>query len=302
MTDTNTMLTFSVGNAKLTGGDTYIFSLPAGHTCPAAEICQSRADKVTGKIIDGPNTQFRCYATLPENLFKNVRESRWKNLELLQKAKTAIGMASLIESALLSKKNIKLVRFHQSGDFFNQEYFDAWFLVAQRHPEWTVYGYTKMLPLWIKRLGSIPSNFKLVASRGGKYDNLIETYHLRSALVVYSQQAAAARGLQVDHDDSHVWNYDKDFAIVIHGTQPAGSEAGKAWYKIAKHGKGGYKSDYFAHYEKHGKSKVKIVTGKHLHVPVVSIKPVSHPKVNGLRAVVIRNKAGRIKIHSPMNG
>jgi len=38
---------------------------------------------------------------------------------------------------------------------------------------------------------------------------------------------ANAAGLEVDHDDSHCFG-DKPFALLVHGTQPKGSEAGKA--------------------------------------------------------------------------
>ncbi len=160
-------------------------------------------------------------------------------------------MANLIEQALIVKRKIKLVRFHQSGDFFSQAYFDAWLMVAINHPEWIVYGYTKALPYWVKRLHSIPPNFKLVASRGGTHDYLIEMFGLRSVRVVLSEREAKRKcKLPIDHDDTHVWKHNGDFAIVIHGTQPAGSKAGKAWYKIARHGKGGYNADYFKHKDK----------------------------------------------------
>ena len=243
-------LTFSKGNAKLKG-DTAILSLPAGHTCPFAKDCRSCADRVTGKIKNGPHTKFRCYATTAECIFSVVRKSRWNNFELIRQAKTVIGMANLIEQALIVKKNVKLVRFHQSGDFFSQAYFDAWLTVAQNHPEWIFYGYTKALPYWVKRLNVIPANFKLVASRGGTHDSLIEMFGLRSARVVLSEREARRKWkLQIDHDDTHCWKYDKDFAIVIHGTQPKGSKAGKAWQKIKTTGKGGYKADYFGYKKK----------------------------------------------------
>ena len=237
------LLNFQHGNAKLEK-DTAILSLPAGHTCPFAKECRSSSDRATGKIKDGPDTRFRCYATGAEALFPKIRESRWRNFELIQSAGTVIGMANLIETSLAGKRTIKLVRFHQSGDFFKQSYFDAWLLFAQQHPELTVYGYTKALPFWVKRLHAIPANMKLVASRGGTHDNLIPMFGLRSAKVVLSVAEAEAQGLEIDHDDTHVWKYDKDFAILIHGTQPAGSEAGKAWYQICKVQKiGGYKSE-----------------------------------------------------------
>ena len=35
-------------------------------------------------------------------------------------------------------------------------------------------------------------------------------------------------GLDVDHDDSHAMRYGPDFALLLHGVQPAGSDAGRA--------------------------------------------------------------------------
>ena len=290
-------LTFTLGNAKLKR-DTAVLSLPAGWTCPFAKDCRSCVNRTTGKTQDGPHAKIRCYAVTAECLFKNIRESRWHNFELLKSAKTAIGMAKLIEDALVVKRNIKLVRFGQSGDFYSQAYFDAWLMVAKQHPEWIVYGYTKALPYWVRRLGEIPSNMKIVASRGGTHDYMIEMFGLRSARVVLSEREARRKWkLPIDHDDTHVWKYDGDFAILIHGTQPAGSKAGKAWYKISKHGRGGYKSDYFAHYEKGKKvwkpaPKKKIVPKR---IPVLRIKGIvrdiaSLPKFNGMRAIITKGK------------
>lgn len=290
-------LYFSRGNAKL-DKSVAVFSLPAGHTCPFAKDCRSQSDRVTGKITDGKHCQFRCYATLAENLFPKVRANRWNNLELIKNAKTVIGMANLIEQALIIRRNVKLVRFHQSGDFFSLPYFDAWLLVARQHPEWTFYGYTKALPLWVARLGSIPANFKLVASRGGTHDTLISEHKLRSARVVFTEKTAKRLGLEIDHDDSHVWNYDKDFAILLHGTQPAGSKAGKAWYQIKNHGPGGYYADYFHADAKHKAkaAKAKAKRNKVYHFTSESIKRrlgerwKFTPKLNGMR-VVLTGKA-----------
>lgn len=236
-------LSVSRGNAKLKN-DTVIFSLPSGYTCKFAKLCKSHCNRITGKIEDGPDTEFRCYAVTPEALFPTVRESRWNNLNLIKQAKTIIGMANLIESPLIAKKNIKLVRIHSSGDFFTQAYFDAWLLVAKENPNLIFYGYTKALPYWVKRLNQIPSNMKLVASYGGTHDNLISTFQLRSVKVVFSKYQARKLKLQLDHDDTLCWKGDKDFAILLHGTQPKGSLACKSWQKI-KNTTGGYKTNYF---------------------------------------------------------
>jgi hypothetical protein len=238
-------LSFGMGNAKL-GKETAIFSLPAGHACPAALLCQSRADKVTGKIKDGLRTVFRCYAASAENLFSNVRKSRWNNFEALQ-GKSVDEMASLL-NASLPKRNTKLCRIHSSGDFFSQAYFDAWVKVARLNPEIIFYGYTKMVPFLVKRKFELPSNFRFVASYGGKFDSLIATHSLRSAKVINDESLAG--GLPIDDDDSHVWNYDGDFALVIHGQQPKGSQLAKVVRARKMAGNGGYKSDYFHHYKK----------------------------------------------------
>jgi hypothetical protein len=247
-----TLLSFARGNAKLEK-TTAIFSLPAGFTCPAAMLCLSRADKLTGKITDGPKTQFRCYAANSENLFPNVRKSRWANFEKL-KGKSIAEMATLIEASI-PRKNITLVRIHSSGDFFNQDYFDAWLLVASRNPHQTFYAYTKALNFWVSRLKSIPENFKLVASRGGRYDNLIEAYKLRNVTVVFTKGEARKMKLPIDHDDTFAWRENKNFALLLHGTQPKGSQAALAWQQIKTTGGGGYKADYF------GKGKVTATKG-----------------------------------------
>jgi len=240
-------LKFSKGNAKL-GKHTAVFSLPAGHTCAGAHLCLSMVGKDTGKLVDGPQCQFRCYAATSEAMFPNVRRSRWANLDLL-KGKSIRAMADLIKESL-PVKGISLVRVHASGDFFSQDYFDAWLMVAREMPNLTFYAYTKMLPLWVRRRNVIPANFKLVASLGGKFDRLVAQYDLRSVRVVFSTAEALRLGLQIDHDDTLAWDSDKSFALLLHGAQPAKSNAAIALSKLRAKGQGGYKADYFGHYKK----------------------------------------------------
>lgn len=81
--------------------------------------------------------------------------------------------------------------------------------------------------MWIAPLprNLIPSNFRLTASEGGKRDHLIAEYGLETSKVVFSIEEAAALGLQIDHDDSHAYDGSNSFALLIHGTQAAGSAA-----------------------------------------------------------------------------
>ncbi len=212
------------GNAKLNHP---YFSLPAGYTCPFANVCKSfvnrdRSDfKSSGmKIMD--TGDIRCYAASAELAYPAVQNSRWRNFDLLQEFKGDVkGMADLIERSLeYNGKNFTLFRIHESGDFFSQEYFDAWLEVIKNNPSIKFYAYTKALPYWVARLGQIPPNFKLTASKGGKYDNLIDEYGLKYSQIVNTPEEAKALRLPIDVDDSLAYNSDKSFALLLHGVQP----------------------------------------------------------------------------------
>ena len=246
------MLKFSKSNAKLK--NIISVSLSSGWSCPFANECYSKADMQTGKITDGKNTKFRCFSASQESLYPAVRMQRKHNFELMKSLKTTDQMIEMIQSSLpkISKNgNGSIVRLHVAGDFFNQMYFDAWLAVAKNNPDRTFYAYTKSLQYWVERLGDIPVNFKLNASKGGKLDHMIEQYGLKYAEVVFSEQEAAEKGLEIDHDDSHAYAYEHSFALLIHGTQPKGTMAAKAKSKLAKEGWTGY-------HKKQGRKKVMI--------------------------------------------
>jgi hypothetical protein len=148
-------------------------------------------------------------------------------------------MSDLIQQSL---PDSKWVRIHASGDYFNQNYFDAWLTVAKNNPNILFYGYTKAIPLWVKRLKSIPKNFKLTASYGGTHDHLIKQYNLRYSLVVKSPEEAKELGLEIDHDDKLAYGGKKSFALLLHGQQKAGSKWSTAWSNLKKRNMGGYGS------------------------------------------------------------
>lgn len=236
------LLKFGKGNAKL-GKKVYTFSLPSGFTCPSALECLSKADRLSGKIKDGPQTKFRCFSASQESLYKNVRASRWKNFELLRNGG---GEAELLNLSIPKKADI--IRIHVAGDFYNQDYFNAWIAVATLNPNKLFYFYTKSLNYWLNKIdyvgdghkpGSV-ANFVPTASYGGRHDNLIAEHNLRSAVVVYSKAEAKKLRLEIDHDDTHAMKHGKDFALIIHGVQPKGSEASKALQKLKENGFTGY--------------------------------------------------------------
>lgn len=227
-------LKFGAGNAKL-NRKIATFSLPAGHSCPFARDCLSKAGRGSGKIRDGKHTQFRCFAASQEATYPNVRENRWHNLDII-KGRSVNQISDAIRRSLPVSD---IVRVHVSGDFFSQVYFDAWIDIARNNPMTIFYAYTKALRFWVARLDRIPTNFKLIASRGGREDYLIDQYGLRCAEVVFSQAEAVEKGLEIDHDDSLAIYGTQSFALLLHGTQPKGSEAAKAWASL-KYSVGGY--------------------------------------------------------------
>jgi len=222
------MLNLSKGNAKL-GKGTLVFSLPAGKTCPGALQCKSfAAVDINGKrsIVDGQETIFRCFAASTEVQYDQVFNNRADNMQQVVNALQDGSAVDLINDSiqLNRTKNTKLVRIHESGDFFSGVYLDAWIQVAQRNPDLKFYAYTKTLPLFLYL--KLPENFFITASKGGKYDHFIDQFE-RHSVVVADEQEAESLGLEIDHDDSHCFG-DKPFALLVHGTQPKGSALGAA--------------------------------------------------------------------------
>ena len=162
-----------------------------------------------------------------------MRAARHWNYELLRR-ETEYEMFKRIQASL--PKKAEIIRIHVSGDFYNQKYFDAWVFLAQNKPETTFYAYTKSLPYWIATMYEIPQNLKLIASAGGRNDELITEYNLREATIVLSLEEADMLDLDIDHTEEIAIQSDESFALLIHGTQPKGSESSKAIQELKKNG------------------------------------------------------------------
>mgnify|MGYP003338903018 CR=1 FL=1 len=232
----SSLLKFSRNNAKLS--NRLIFNLPAGFTCPFAKSCRTISDPKTGKITDlqrgNDQKTFRCFAASSESRSPSARTLRWHNYNLLREESLYSMRDLIVDSIIKASKKIanpdKLCRIHESGDFFSHNYMHAWFLAANKFPKMKFYAFTKSLDYWFDMYCHIPSNVYLTASRGGALDYMIDKFpkiFYRSSQVVYTQQEADDLGLEVDHDDSHCFG-NKPFALLVHGTQPAGSEASKS--------------------------------------------------------------------------
>jgi hypothetical protein len=198
------------------------FDLPAGWTCPFADKCLSMADRNTGKITDGDNCQFRCYASSIEAFSPNASSNHWDNFDAIRSFQlSSDDIAKIIGDAIPNKT--KVVRLHASGDFFSRNYFDAWVKIAEQHPQIQFFGYTKGLQ-YVN--ADKPDNFNLVYSYGGKLDS--KHTNEPACYVVPDKNTANELGIPVacdnnEWDDFHAIIEGRTFALELHGTQPAKS-------------------------------------------------------------------------------
>jgi hypothetical protein len=227
-------LKFSKENAKLQGQGILTFNLPAGFSCPGARECKAFADPDTGTITDGPCQRHRCYMATLECAYPNLRRLVWHNFNLLTLARETDKQSELLEMSF-PRAGWRGVRIHTDGDFFSLAYFRAWMGMAERHPGLFFYAYTKSLNFWVseEQMGRIPTNMTLTASRGGKYDKMIDQHGLREAIVVHHPDDAERMHLEIDHDDKLAQNPRvKRFALLLHGMGPKGSKHAAALKKM----------------------------------------------------------------------
>lgn len=123
------MLRFSPANAKirtlrevaslqefLSGKrKVYSFDILSGHTCPYAKDCKSMAvEQSDGRrvIVDGPDTDFRCFSASQEVLFTNLYRMRKANTEIVEIAARdgAEVAAEALQAAMPS--NAGIIRIH----------------------------------------------------------------------------------------------------------------------------------------------------------------------------------------------
>jgi hypothetical protein len=172
-------------------GIVYEWNLPSGFSCPSALECLVKVDRKTGKF-DNKSKAYRCYSAMQER-FPAVREHRWKNFDFLRK-----GGKPIIPT------KAKAIRIHMSGDFYSQDYFDMWLQICLENPEVEFWAYTKSLNYWVNRLHNTPNNLILTASKGGKFDNLIDEHGLKNVEIIKSKDKAKGRPIDICDDQARL--------------------------------------------------------------------------------------------------
>lgn len=86
-----------------------------------------------------------------------------------------------------------VVRIHDSGDFYSEDYLDCWLEIAWRNPRVLFYCYTKSVSLFRAVIGW-PTNFLWCYSLGGREDHLLDLSFDRHAEVFPTVEALHAAG------------------------------------------------------------------------------------------------------------
>ena len=110
------MIEVKKGNLKLSK-KVGVWTLPAGH-----EVC--------GRACKG------CYAIKAQVQYKQALAYRIRNYD-------ASKLESFPED--LDLKGCSIIRVHESGEFYSQEYINKWVKIAKRNPRTMFFAYTKRL-------------------------------------------------------------------------------------------------------------------------------------------------------------
>ena len=211
-------LKWTEGNSKLTstsGASSYRilgYGIPADYaferdgyrmnTCPSALACRGV-----------------CYAKQGRYTMPNVAAARRHNLDTYLADRDAFIAGAIADLAKYATR-YNVVRVHDSGDFFEQDYLDAWATIARAHPGIIFYAYTKSLDL---SFTGIPSNLRITQSVGGRHDALIDPDFSHARIFADTEEAIATMAADgyVDGSESDVPAIEGlvRIGLVYHGTR-----------------------------------------------------------------------------------
>ncbi len=188
-------------------------------TCPSAGVCKSY-----------------CYAGLTGTyLFSKSMVKHARNLQFL--LDDAFGFATQLVQEIKGKRNLRAIRWNDSGDFFNSHYWTIARAVMEALPNIRFYAYSKRVAFFkeLQAHKALPANFTVVFSFGGMEDHLIDTQNDRHAKVFSSRGILRAAGYSDGtHTDRLATNpaFQK-IGLVIHGNHKAMPKYRKIIKKVA---------------------------------------------------------------------
>lgn len=210
-----TNLKWTEGNAKLVKTDgsgsnmtfrVLGFGIPAdynfdgGNTCPGANACRGV-----------------CYAKQGRYMMANVMNARKHNLNFFNGFGAHSFVCAAIADLTRFVKRYNVVRIHDSGDFFSQEYLNAWKAIAAAFPSVIFYAYTKSLHLDIET--DKPLNLRIVQSLGGKYDARVNLSLSHARIFSTDADRIAAGYIDGNVNDMPAILGEVNIGLVYHGVK-----------------------------------------------------------------------------------
>lgn len=167
------------------------------------KMCISDGNTKIGRVMNVSNMpilscgnckecMFLCYDIKACNQYPNtVIDARMRNLVILQRDRDEYFRR--IEEKINRRKKNKYFRWHVAGDILDLDYFDRMVGIADRHPEFVFWTYTKMYGIvneWtcVNYNREIPRNLHIMFSewRGMPMDN---PFHFPEFRVVFKNEA-----------------------------------------------------------------------------------------------------------------
>jgi hypothetical protein len=165
------------------------------NTCPGATACRAV-----------------CYAKQGRYLMPAVQLARQGNLA----ATLSETFVEDMVKALKKSRTYNVVRIHDSGDFYNQEYLDKWASIARAIPDKIFYAYTKAHHL---DFGGIPDNLRVVRSLGGRWDKMVNLTESHSRIFATEQARIDAGYVDGNVNDIPAIEGETRIGLVYHGVR-----------------------------------------------------------------------------------
>jgi len=187
----------SSNNAKLKAEKIASFGLVAGITCPGAAKC---------------NSNRFCYAQNGRYIMSQAMSVRVENFLASKQNHFVTSITVLLKSL---PKNWLVIRLHDSGDFYSQEYVDKWEQIISKNKDKFFYAYTKSLNLNLDKLISL-KNALIIQSEGGKFDHKIN-YDLPHAKIFRNERELVEAGyIDASNSDLRAIKSVK-IGLIVHG-------------------------------------------------------------------------------------
>lgn len=204
------ILKWTEGNAKLhKTGRVLGYGIPADYsfivdgvrmnTCPGASACRGV-----------------CYAKQGSYAWPTVKAARAHNLEHFLSVGAERFAADAIEDLARYVKRYEIVRIHDSGDFFSQDYLNAWIKIASAFPTTRFYCYTKSFHLDWSRT---PPNLAVTQSMGGKFDADLDPDFSHSRIFATHADRKRAGYVDGSETDAPAINGLVKIGLVYHGNK-----------------------------------------------------------------------------------